>query len=187
MDPLKANYTYRHTAFELMLMHRRPSQVNGTIYIRSKDSYWQFPPDLFALQNGVASRYHEINFKLVKNIMHPFQFEPKPGAFLESNVTTIEAFSLNSVSISLELPATSPNYIQYKEPYNSTRGYGDEWLRCMSWDDKKHAFTNDNSCIFSLLWQVIPCSDCDAYNQMNTTISLCRCKSIKSHITVTAF
>ena len=30
--------------------------------------------------------------------------------------------------------------------------------------------------------EVFPCADCDKYNQMNTMISLCRCKDIKSSI-----
>ena len=57
--------------------------------IQSKDAYWDFPPDLFAMAPGVASSSQEIKFRLIKHILHPFQFEPKPGAFLESNVTTI--------------------------------------------------------------------------------------------------
>ena len=49
MDPLNNLYSFRHTAFEVMLMHRKPSQINGQIFIKSKDSYWEFPPDLFDL------------------------------------------------------------------------------------------------------------------------------------------
>ena len=49
MDPLNNLYSFRHTAFEVMLMHRKPSQINGQMFIKSKDSYWEFPPDLFDL------------------------------------------------------------------------------------------------------------------------------------------
>lgn len=75
MDPLNNNYIFRHTAFEVQLMHRQPRQINGIMYIKSKDSYWEFPPDLFDMQPGVASKFHEIKFKMMKNIMHPFMFE----------------------------------------------------------------------------------------------------------------
>ncbi len=34
------------------------------------------------------------------------------------------------------------------------------------------------------MWEQIPCSDCDKFNQMNTTISLCRCKEMKSSVAV---
>jgi len=37
------------------------------------------------------------------------------------------------------------------------------------------------------MWEEIPCLDCDKYNQMNTTISLCRCKEIKSSVAVVYF
>jgi hypothetical protein len=144
-----------------MLWHRKPSDISGTIFIRSKDAYWQFPNDLFTTQPGVASNFHEIKFKLIKHILHPYMFEPTPGAFIESNVTTIEFYSLDSKRISVTLPNDSPNFIQFREPYNTTRGYGGEWLKCMSWDKDANSFINDNSCGYQFLWEQIPCSDCN--------------------------
>lgn len=55
MHPQMKSFTFRSKAFELMLWHRKPSEINGTAYIRSKDAYWQFPPDLLKMQPGVAS------------------------------------------------------------------------------------------------------------------------------------
>ncbi len=77
-------------------MHRRPGAVRGTMFIKSKDAYWNFPPDMFDQSPGVASPKHEIKFKLMKHILHPYQFEADPGAFLESNVTSIQFYSLNT-------------------------------------------------------------------------------------------
>jgi hypothetical protein len=37
------------------------------------------------------------------------------------------------------------------------------------------------------LWDVTPFADYDIYNQMNTTISLCRCKEVKSSVAVVYF
>jgi hypothetical protein len=59
-----------------------------------------------------------------------------------------------------------------------SRGIGFEWLRCMSWDPEKYQFINDNSCGFQYLYEKLPCSDCDQYNQVYAPISLCRCKGI---------
>lgn len=47
MHPQLKSYTFRARPFELMLWHRLPSDINGTVFIRSKDAYWQFPPDMF--------------------------------------------------------------------------------------------------------------------------------------------
>jgi len=54
-------------------------------------------------------------------------------------------------------------------------GFEPEFLNCMSWDENANKFADDGSCSFSKIWEVIPCSDCDQYNQINTTVSLCRC------------
>jgi len=87
----------------------------------------------------------------------------------------------------VKLPPTSPNFIQFREPFNATRGIAKEWLSCMQWDPEQYKFLNDGSCGFQFLWEEVPCSDCDKYNQMNTTISLCRCKEIKSSVAVVYF
>jgi hypothetical protein len=187
MHPLNRNYTFRSKPFEMNLWHRMPSEIVNTQYIKSKDAYWNFPPDLFATQPGVASNKHEVKFRLIKHILHPFQFEPSPGAFIESNVTTIEVYSLDSRRIPVLLNSNSPNYISFKEPYVSTRGYADEWLRCMSWDEKNYTFINDGACGFQKMWEEIPCQDCDAYNKVYASISLCRCKEIRSQLAVVAF
>lgn len=187
MDPLNNNYIYRHTAFEVQLMHRQPSQINGIMYIKSKDSYWEFPPDLFDMQPGVASNFHEIKFKMMKNIMHPFMFEAQPGAFLESNVTTVKAYSLNGSSIPLQLPPNSKNFIKYKEPYNTTSGYNDELLRCMNWNSATSSYVNNQDCTFSTIWEVLQCPACNIITQVNTTISVCRCKQLTDSMSVTAF
>lgn len=118
-----------------MLWHRKPSEIRDTVFIRSKDAFWNFPPDTLVGQPGVASPNHEIKLRLIKHILHPYQFEPSPGAYIESNVTTIEIYSLDSKRIPIKLDPSSPNFIQYREPYNTTRGYNPEWLRCMSWDE----------------------------------------------------
>ena len=41
----------------------------------------------------------------MKHILHPYQFEPQPGAFLESNVTSIQFYSLDTKRLSIKLPA----------------------------------------------------------------------------------
>lgn len=135
----------------------------------------------------MASSKHEIKFKLMKHILHPYQFEAEPGAYLESNVTSIQFYSLDSKRLPIKLSADSPNFIQFREPFNATRGISKEWLRCMQWDPDLYKFVNDNQCGFQFLWEQIPCADCDKYNQMNTTISLCRCKEIKSSVAVVYF
>ena len=40
MHPMMKSYTFRSRPFELMLWHRRPSDINGQVFIRSKDAYW---------------------------------------------------------------------------------------------------------------------------------------------------
>lgn len=40
MHPQMNTYIFRSRPFELMLQHRQPKDINGTIYIRSKDAYW---------------------------------------------------------------------------------------------------------------------------------------------------
>ena len=53
-------------------MHRIPQAIRGRMFIKSKDSYWNFPPDMFDQSPGVASSSHEIKFKLMKHLLHPF-------------------------------------------------------------------------------------------------------------------
>jgi hypothetical protein len=84
----------------------------------------------------------------MKHILHPFQFESEPGAFLESNVTSIQFYSLDSKRLNPKLAPTSPNYIQFREPFNTTRGIAKEWLRCMQWDPEQYKFLNDGQCGF---------------------------------------
>lgn len=48
----------------------------------------------------------------------------------------------------------------------------------MSWNDESKAFDNDGSCSFQSIWEVVPCADCDQYNQINTTVGVCRCKHL---------
>jgi hypothetical protein len=99
-------------------------------------------------------------------------------------MTSIQFYSLDTRTLPVKLPQNSSNFIQFREPFNTTRGIAKEWLRCMQWDPASYQFINDGSCGFSYLWEQVPCSDCDKFNQMNTTISLCRCKEIKSSVAV---
>jgi|LauGreDrversion4_2_1035121.scaffolds.fasta_scaffold23499_6 hypothetical protein len=123
----------------------------------------------------------------MKNIMNPLRFEANPGAFLESNVTTVQAYSLNGSNIPLVLPPDSKNFIRYKEPYNVTLGYGEELLRCMNWNSFTKSFINDQACTFSIIWEMLPCTSCNVLTQVNTTVSLCRCKRLTDSFSVTAF
>ncbi len=47
LQPNQPVFTYRGLAFEVQLQHRRPASIVGTMFIKSKDAYWNFPPDLF--------------------------------------------------------------------------------------------------------------------------------------------
>lgn len=58
-------------AFEFTLNHRTPASVTGRMFIKSKDAYWNFPPDLFTTTQGVASSSHEIKQILLKHIVDP--------------------------------------------------------------------------------------------------------------------
>lgn len=48
----------------------------------------------------------------------------------------------------------------------------------MYWDDPSKKFIDDNSCAFQTLWETIPCNDCDQFNQINTSVSVCRCSHL---------
>eukprot|EP00347_Sterkiella_histriomuscorum_P007679 403347989 len=170
MDPLNNQIGMRTKAFEFVLNHKKSTQFIGKTFVRSKDAYWNFPTTIWDNQPGVASKKHEIRQKIVKHIMNPFKFERNLGANLESNITTVEFFSVNNNKISVDLSSTS-TFVDYREPFNKTRGFEDEQLRCMAWDEVNNEFQNDGSCTYSKIWEVIPCSDCDQYNQINTTVS----------------
>lgn len=148
LNPNTNTYLFLGKAFEFVLYHRTPASINGKMFIKSKDAYWNFPPDLFTTQPGVASNFHEIKQILLKHIVDPKQFEPKQGAFLEGNVTTMDFYSLNTNAIAVQLPKNSKNFIEYRDPYNFTGGYANEFMMCMSWDRNKHSFINDESCGF---------------------------------------
>ena len=92
--------------------------------------------------------------------MNPFKFERDTGAFLESNITTVEFYTVNNQKVPVDL-TNSNTFVDFREPFNKTRGFEDEFLRCMAWDEDKHVFKNDRSCSLSKIWEVIPCSDCD--------------------------
>jgi hypothetical protein len=63
-------------------------------------------------------------------------------------VTSIEFYSLDTKKIPIKLSPNSTNYIQYREPFNTTRGISKEWLRCMLWDPDQYKFVNDGTCGF---------------------------------------
>ena len=47
LDPNTNTYIYKGKAFEFELLHLPPVDVIGQNYIKTKDAYWNFPPDLF--------------------------------------------------------------------------------------------------------------------------------------------
>ena len=60
----------------------------------------------------------------MKYIVNPFKFEKDPGAFLESNITSVEFFSLaNNI---IEIALNDKNYVDYREPFNQSYGYFEE-------------------------------------------------------------
>lgn len=179
LDPSSSNcnYTYKTDSFELLLQHKKATVVSGRNYIKEKDAYWNFPTNIFANQQGVASRVQEIHAKLVKNILNPFLYERNSNAFLESNITSVEFYTVAGNKIPVNLSSSS-TYIDYREPYNLTQGYNAESLRCMSWNNSAYQFANDGTCTYSMIWDVIPCSTCDQWSLINTTVSICRCKHL---------
>lgn len=48
----------------------------------------------------------------------------------------------------------------------------------MAWDEVNYVYQNDGTCSYSMIWEVIPCPICDQYNQINTTVGVCRCKHL---------
>ena len=50
----------------------------------------------------------------------------------------------------------------------------------MAWNEITHKFDNDDTCSYNMIWDIIPCpeSECDEYSQINTTVSICRCKHL---------
>lgn len=118
---------------------------------------------MFTNSQGVASQKHEIRQKLIKYIINPFMFEREPNAFLESNITSAEFYTLSNEKISVHLMNTT-TYVDFREPYNLTMGFHQESLRCMSWNEADHRFNNDGSCSYQMAWEVIPCLDCDIWS-----------------------
>ena len=77
----------------------------------------------------------------MKHIINPFKFERNSGAFLESNITTVDFFTVGNDKIPVVL--TDYTYIDYREPFNKSMGFDSEYLRCMSWDEATQSFAND--------------------------------------------
>lgn len=69
----------------------------------------------------------------MKYIVNPFLFEKTPNAFLESNITSVEFYSLSNEKISINL--TGQSYVDFREPFNKSLGFATESLRCMAWDE----------------------------------------------------
>lgn len=118
LDPQNPEINVKTTAFDILLAHRRRTAVYGTQFIKSKDAYWRFPTTIWNNLPGVASSRHEIRQLMVKHIANPFKFERDPGVFLESNITTVEFYSLGNEKLPVTLSGTE--YIDYREPFNAS-------------------------------------------------------------------
>ena len=51
----------------------------------------------------------------MKYITNPFTFETEAGAHLESNITTVEFFTIGNKRIDVSL--SDGTYVEYKEPF----------------------------------------------------------------------
>lgn len=117
-----------------------------------------------------------VYMKAVKWSANPFAFELDPGGYTETNVTTMSFYDANQDIIHVTLSLSDS--IEIRQPWNKTQSYNSELLGCMYWDDVNRTFVNDNSCAFSLIWDIIPCPTCDQGKEINTTVALCRCSHL---------
>jgi hypothetical protein len=89
--------------------------VVGVKFIREYDASWTFPADIWANQKGLASNIQNVNMKLMKYIINPFDYEVESGAFTEANMTKIEFLTLGVSEIPVIL--TSSTYVEFRDPY----------------------------------------------------------------------
>lgn len=119
----------------------------------------------------------------MKYLANPFFFEKEPGAFTETNVTTLTFYDTGGEHINITL-TNEKEYIIISEPFIKAQGYERELLRCMSWDEKNNEFSNDGSCSYNMIYSLVPCLTCEEGYQPNLTVSLCRCKHLSRFATV---
>lgn len=74
-----------------------------------------------------------VYMKAMKWVANPYLFEQAPGAFVESNVTTLTFFDGNFSHINITL--NSGKSVEIREPWNKTQAYESELLGCMYWND----------------------------------------------------